>query len=71
MAYAGRDIRRIGIALMELADLVEGYCNDVHDLEPVWEMQAQAEAGIANVLESVVAQHKRDLNRRRSDCHDE
>ena len=45
---------------------MDGFCNDVHDLEPVWDLQAQAEARIANVLEPLVVTFKAELNRRRN-----
>lgn len=67
MSDATVNLKRIGTALIEISDLVDGFCNEVHDLEPIWDLQAQVEAGIADALEPLVETYKTELKRRISE----
>lgn len=63
MADAGRNIRRIGYSLIAAGELIDEFLGESEGLEAIWDMQARAEQGIADVLESVITEARNDLEK--------
>ena len=67
MGDAGRNIHRIGHSLIAAGELIDEFVQETEGLEAIWDMQARAEQGIADVLECVTTGARKDLEKMRDE----